>query len=88
MAKRPTTTVQLSPDEARRYQELMDRRRACTLTPEEHGELLQLTDTAEAVQAERVRHLTELARLRGISLRTLIEELGLQPTDAHRHWKS
>lgn len=65
--------------EARRYQELMVKRRAETLTPEEHEELLRLTDAAEATQAERVRHLAELARIRGTTLDALMEGLGLQP---------
>jgi DNA repair photolyase len=66
--------------EGRRYQELMDRRRAGILKPEEHRELLRLTDAAEALQAERVRYLAELAKLRGTSLNVLVEELGLQPS--------
>ncbi len=65
--------------EAPRYQELMFKRRAETLTPEEHEELLRLTDAAEATQAERVRHLAELARIRGTTLDALMVELGLQP---------
>lgn len=65
---------------ASRYQELMERRRMATLTPEEHRELLRLTDAAEALQAERARHLADLAQLRGISLSELVEELGLQPS--------
>lgn len=69
----------LSEQDARRYQELMVKRRAETLAPEEHEELLRLTDAAEALQAERVRHLAELARIRGTTLDALVEELGLQP---------
>lgn len=70
----------LSEDEARRYHELMDKRRAVMLTPSEYQELLRLTETAEALQARRVRFLAELARLRGTSLSSLVEELGLQPS--------
>lgn len=66
--------------EARRYQELMGKRREATLTPEEYGELLQLTDAAEAIQAERIRYLAELARIRGTTLDALMEELGLHPS--------
>jgi hypothetical protein len=69
------------PEEAsRRYQELMAKRREGTLAPEEHRELLRLTDKAEALQVDRARHLAELARLRGTSLSALVEELGLQPS--------
>lgn len=70
----------LSEDEAYRYRELMEKRRAGMLTPSEHQELLRLTETAEALQARRVRSLAELARLRGTSLSALVEELGLQPS--------
>ena len=65
--------------EASRYHELMGKRRAGNLTSEEHRELLRLTDAAEAIQAQRIQDLTELARLRGTSLRALMEELSLKP---------
>ena len=70
----------LPEDASHRYHELMSKRRAGTLTPEEHQELLRLTDVAEALQAERAQYLAELARLRGTSLSALVEELGLQPS--------
>jgi hypothetical protein len=63
-----------------RYQSLMVKRLDGTLTPDEHRELLSLTDEAEAHQAQRAQYLADLARLRGISLRALVEELGLQPS--------
>lgn len=69
----------LTEQEARRYRELIERRRAEILTPSEHAELLRLTEREEAMQAERVRYLAELARLRGASLRAVVEELGLRP---------
>ena len=65
--------------DARRYQELIGKRRGETLTPEEHRELLRLTDAAEIIQAERIRHLTELAQIRATTLDALMEELGLHP---------
>lgn len=67
----------LPEEEASSYHELMDKRRAGSLTPEEHRELLRLTDAAEAVQTRCIQNLTELARLRGTSLGVLMEELGL-----------
>jgi hypothetical protein len=70
----------LPEDASHRYQELMAKRRGGTLTPDEHRELLRLTDRAESFQAQRALHLAELARLRGISLSALMEELGLQPS--------
>lgn len=63
---------------AERYRTLMDRRRSGTLTSDEHQELLRLTDEAERLQAERIEHLAELARLRGKPLGVLMTELGIR----------
>lgn len=65
---------------AERYQDLMSRRRAGTLTEEEQRELLRLTEESERLQAERVERLAELARLRARPLGVLIEELGILPS--------
>ena len=67
--------------EAQRYLGLISKRREGTLMPEEHRELLRLTDAAEALQAERVRNLAELASLRGTSISAVMDELGLQPVE-------
>lgn len=67
----------LTEKDASRYHELMDKRRAGTLTSEEYQDLLRLTDVAEAIQARRLQDLVELSRLRGISLSALMEELEL-----------
>jgi hypothetical protein len=63
----------------RRYRELIARRDNGILTSEEQAELLRLTDAVENREAERVAHLAELARLRGVTLRALVEQLGLPP---------
>jgi len=65
---------------AERYRELTSRRRAGKLTPEEHQELLRLTDEAEQLQAERIERLAQLARLRGKPLRAVMDELGIRPS--------
>jgi hypothetical protein len=65
---------------AKRYRILVDRRRSGTLSPEEHQELLRLTDQAEQLQAERIEHLAELSQLRGKPLGALMEELGIRPS--------
>jgi len=68
------------PSEAsQRYRTLIDRRRAGMLSPEEHQELLSLTDEAERLQAERIEHLAELAQLRDKPLSALMDELGIRP---------
>src|SRR6185295_17037070 len=65
---------------AERYRVLINRRRSETLTPEEHQELLRLTEEAERVQVERIEHLAELAQLRGKPLGALMQELGIRPS--------
>lgn len=58
----------------------MARRRTGELTPEEHQELLRLTEEAEQLQAERIERLAQLARLRGKPLRAIMDELGIRPS--------
>lgn len=60
-----------------RYHELTAKRRDETLTDEEYPELLRLTDEVELWNARRLELLLELARLRGVPLRTLMEQMGL-----------
>jgi len=70
------------PSETRaRHEELLAKREAETLTPEEHEELLRVVEQVEALQAERVEHLARLARLRGVSLGTLMDDLGIRRAD-------
>jgi hypothetical protein len=68
----------LPPDVQQRYDELTAKRRAETLIPEEHQELLALVDHIEQADAERVRALIELAQLRNVSVTTLMAELGIR----------
>ncbi len=64
-----------------RYDVLSAKRRAETLTSEEHQELLTLIDRVEQADAERARALTDLARLRKISVPALMAALGISPPD-------
>lgn len=60
-----------------------DKLSAGTLDAAEHAELLRITDEIELLQAERVRALVELARLRGKKLGALMKDLGIEgPSDA------
>jgi hypothetical protein len=59
------------------YASLIEKRQAEQLTEDEHAELLALTDRVEQLQVERLKSMTELARLRQVSLDELMEELGL-----------
>jgi hypothetical protein len=49
------------------------------LTPDEHAELLGLVAQVEALEVERIENLSRLARLRGMSLTALMDELGIRP---------
>jgi len=66
----------------KRLGELVSRRQEETLTPDEHRELLSLTDLIEKSDAERMGHISELARIRGVSLEVLMRELGIFPAHA------
>jgi len=62
-----------------RYNVLVTKRLAETLTSEEHQELLTLIDTIELADAERVQTLTKLAQLRNVSVTTLMKKLNIRP---------
>ena len=70
----------IPPTVQQRYDELMERRDARTLTPEEYQELLELTDRVELLDAERMEYIVKLARLREQPLHILLEELGMSPS--------
>jgi hypothetical protein len=62
-----------------RYHELKAKRDAATLTPEEHAELIALSDTIEAWNVRRLEFVAELARLREVPFPELVRQLGLVP---------
>ncbi len=64
-------------DLRKRYNELIAKRRATTLSPDEYEELLRMTDEVEKLQARRVKNLAELASLRKVSLSKLMDDLGI-----------
>jgi predicted transcriptional regulator len=61
------------------YHDLIVKRRAETLTPEEHARLIALSDSVEEANAERLTHLAELARRRKTPVKTLMAQLGIKP---------
>ncbi|MBM4086669.1 MAG: STAS/SEC14 domain-containing protein [Planctomycetes bacterium] len=61
-----------------RYSQLTAKRRAETLSPEEHRELLRLTEQVERVEADRIKHLARLARIRNTTLSKLVKDLGIR----------
>ncbi|NOX63846.1 MAG: hypothetical protein GXP42_18165 [Chloroflexi bacterium] len=71
------------PEKQKRYRELIAKRQGGTLTPEEHQELLELGDEMERLEAKRLKYLSQLAEIRGVSLTQLVTELGIRPTQGH-----
>jgi hypothetical protein len=62
-----------------RFDALVARRRAEVLIPQEHAELLALTEKIEQMDARRLEHLVDLSRLRKVPLKQLMEQMGLRP---------
>lgn len=60
-----------------RYNQLIAKRRAEKLLPQEYKELLRLTNEIEKLEARRIAHLSALASIRKISLRQLMDDLGI-----------
>jgi hypothetical protein len=60
-----------------RLQLLLDKKKAETLTPEEHQELLILIDRVEQAEVDRLQHLIELAQFRQVPLPNLMQPLGI-----------
>ncbi len=65
-----------------RYSDLVARREGGELTAGEHRELIQLTDELEALGADRLNALAKLAKLRGVSVQSLMDELEITPHPA------
>ena len=61
-----------------RFDELNEKRRAFTLTPDELAELLELNDESEAFTLRRLQALAELAQLQCVTLPALMKQLGLK----------
>ncbi|MDF5727649.1 MAG: STAS/SEC14 domain-containing protein [Rhizonema sp. PD38] len=62
-----------------RFNQLIAKRQALTITDAELEELIQLTDRIEQLDAERIQSLAELARLRQRSLTEVMQDLNIQP---------
>jgi hypothetical protein len=62
-----------------RYDDLIAKRQAETLTPDEHAELLRLSDQTERVHAERIAALAALAQIRQTTLPDLMRDVGIAP---------
>lgn len=69
----------ISQEEWARFFQLIEKRDAEQLRPEEYQELLDLTNAIELANARRMEYLVELSILREVPLDDLMEELGIQP---------
>lgn len=67
----------LAPAVRVRYHELNAKLHNEVITEAEHQEFLTLVDQVELADAKRLQSLLELAQLRGVSLATLMKQLGL-----------
>lgn len=66
-----------------RFNHLNEKLHDEAITPEEHQELLQLIEQIEMADVARLRAMVELARLRNVSVDTLMQQLGIRsPTYA------
>ena len=87
LARRPMTEAELlreigrglSAENWQRYRDLNAKRRAETLTPDEHRELIALGDQIEQMHAHRMGRVLELARLEGVSFDSIQKQLGIAP---------
>jgi hypothetical protein len=61
----------------RRYHELSAKRDAETLAPAEHEELISLSETIETADVQRLEYMAELAKLRGVTLRQIRDQLNI-----------
>ena len=61
------------------YHTLIAKRRAQILSPEEHEQLIQLSDRLENLNVARIQALIQLANLRNQSLTDLMQTLGINP---------
>jgi hypothetical protein len=67
----------VSTDTWAKYHTLIAKRQAETLTDEEQQQLIGISDRLEIANVRRMRALIELSDLRGQSLSTVMQELGI-----------
>jgi hypothetical protein len=69
----------LPPETWQQYHQLIDKRQAETLTPEEHTQLINISTHLETLNVQRIQALIQLATLRQQPLPELMESLGINP---------
>jgi hypothetical protein len=76
-----TINAGVSAELTHRAKALIEKRDDCGLTSDESSELLELADEVERRGIERLEALSRLAELRGVSLRELMQSLGVTAGD-------
>ncbi len=71
----------LSPNQIQRLRNLNQQRNETGLSETERAELLTLVEKSEQFTARRLTYLTVLARLRHVSVRELMQQLGIGPAN-------
>ena len=69
----------ISEEEWNHFYQLLEKRDMEIMTPQEHRELIDLTEKIEKANTRRMQYLTELALLKNISLDQLMNDLGIEP---------
>ncbi len=82
LSQREATLLQqinqgLAPEQQHRYETLIEKRLAETLTPVEQQEFMQLNQTVEQLNVARIKNLVSLAQLRQVPLAQLMADLGI-----------
>ena len=63
------------------YKHLISLRRQERLSEEEHEHLISLGEKIEVANAQRLFYISQLAKLRGITLDELVKNLGINPME-------
>jgi putative heme iron utilization protein len=74
-----TINIGLPPETWEHYHNLIAKRQAETLTPEEHRQLINLSTQIETLNVQRIQALIQLATRRHQPLPDLMESLGINP---------
>jgi hypothetical protein len=64
-----------------RYDLLSEQQRQYCLSEDEHKELLKLIEQIEQFDLQRLKYLGKLAKLRKVSLKTVMQDLGIKAAD-------
>ena len=70
----------LSIEQIERFKALNQKRIEDNISEQEYSELLILLEKVEKLNVNRLKYLTTLARLRGVSVRELMIQLGISKT--------